>query len=145
MNKQKYQCHVDKKKKKGFFVFAIIQCAPISRIFGNRTTCRVLMSDQNLTATDPGTVALSKIRRFQKSTELVIKKLAFQRLVREIVQDLRSESTFQSTAMLTLQEAAETMLIGVFKDANLIAVSNKRVVVNSDDMVRFSTIVPIVF
>ena len=95
------------------------------------------MSDQNLISTDPGTVALSEIRRFQKSTELVIKKLTFQRLVREIVQDLRSELTFPSTAMLTLQEAAETMLIGVFEDANLIAVSNKRVVVNSNDMVCF--------
>ena len=102
------------------------------------------MSDQNLISTDPGTVALSEIRRFQKSTELVIKKLTFQRLVREIVQDLRSELTFQSTAILTLQEAAETMLVGVFEDANLIAVSCKRVVVNSNDMVCFSTIVLIV-
>merc|ERR1712090_53518 len=35
----------------------------------------------------PGTVALREIRRFQKSTELLIKKLPFQRLVREIAQD----------------------------------------------------------
>ncbi|KAF8625029.1 hypothetical protein AX17_006943, partial [Amanita inopinata Kibby_2008] len=37
----------------------------------------------------PGTVALREIRRYQKSTELLIRKLPFQRLVREIAQDFK--------------------------------------------------------
>ncbi len=55
----------------------------------------------------PGTVALREIRKYQKSTELLIRKLPFQRLVREIAQDFKTELRFQSTAILALQEAAE--------------------------------------
>lgn len=80
----------------------------------------------------PGTVALREIRRYQKSTDLLIRKLPFQRLVREIAheqfkgtkkQDLR----FQSSAVLALQEASEAYLIGYFQDANLCAIHAKRV------------------
>merc|ERR1712150_40357 len=39
----------------------------------------------------PGTVALREIRRYQKSTELLIRKLPFQRLVREIAQDFKTD------------------------------------------------------
>ena len=52
----------------------------------------------------PGTVALREIRKYQKSTELLIRKLPFQRLVREIAQDFKSELRFQSTAIMALQE-----------------------------------------
>merc|ERR1711957_341094 len=55
----------------------------------------------------PGTVALGEIRRFQKSTELLIRKLPFQRLVREIASEYRNELRFQSSAVLALQEASE--------------------------------------
>jgi histone H3 len=55
----------------------------------------------------PGTVALREIRRYQKSSELLIRKLPFQRLVREIAQDFRNDLRFQGTAVLALQEAAE--------------------------------------
>lgn len=55
----------------------------------------------------PGTVALREIRRFQKSTDLLIKKLPFQRLVREIAQDIKTDLRFQSAAIGALQEAAE--------------------------------------
>jgi hypothetical protein len=55
----------------------------------------------------PGTVALREIRRFQKSTELLIRKLPFQRLVREIAQDFKTDLRFQSAAVAALQEAAE--------------------------------------
>jgi histone H3 len=58
----------------------------------------------------PGTVALREIRRYQKSTELLIRKLPFQRLVREIAQDFKTDLRFQSTAILALQEAAEVRL-----------------------------------
>ena len=57
----------------------------------------------------PGTVALREIRRYQKSTELLLRKLPFQRLVREIAQDFKSDLRFQSSAILALQEASEAM------------------------------------
>src|SRR5688572_9022823 len=60
----------------------------------------------------PGTVALREIRRYQKSTDLLLRKLPFSRLVREIAQEYRSLLRFQSTAILALQEAAEAYLVG---------------------------------
>ena len=66
----------------------------------------------------PGTLALREIRKYQKSTELLIRKLPFQRLVREIAQDLKSDLRFQSTAILALQEASESYLVGLFEDTN---------------------------
>ena len=63
----------------------------------------------------PGTVALREIRRYQKSTELLIRKLPFQRLVREIAQDFKTDLRFQGSAVLALQEAAESYLTGLFE------------------------------
>ncbi|GJY52343.1 ulp1 protease family, C-terminal catalytic domain-containing protein [Tanacetum coccineum] len=60
----------------------------------------------------PGTVAL-RIRKYQKSTDLLIRKLPFQRLVREIAQDFKTDLRFQSHAVLALQEAAEAYLVGM--------------------------------
>ena len=82
----------------------------------------------------PGTVALREIRKYQKSTELLIRKLPFQRLVREIVQDMRADFRFQSTAMLAIQEAAEAYLVGLFEDTNLCAIHGKRVTIMPKDM-----------
>ena len=65
----------------------------------------------------PGTVALREIRRYQKSTELLIRKLPFQRLVREIV-----------------QEASEAYLVGLFEDTNLCAIHAKRVTIMPKDI-----------
>jgi histone H3 len=65
--------------------------------------------------TRPGSVALREIRRFQKSTDLLIRKLPFQRLVREIAQDFKKDLRFQSTAILALQEASEAYLVGLFE------------------------------
>ena len=64
----------------------------------------------------PGTVALREIRRYQKSTELLIRKLPFQRLVREIAQDFKTDLRFQSSAVMALQEASEAYLVGLFED-----------------------------
>ena len=58
----------------------------------------------------PGAVALREIRRYQKSTELLIRKLPFQRLVREVAQDFRADLRFQSHAIMALQEASEAYL-----------------------------------
>ncbi|KRY40078.1 histone H3 [Trichinella spiralis] len=75
----------------------------------------------------PRTVALREIRRYQKSTKLLIWKLPFQCLVREVAQDYKTDLRFQSSAVLSLQEAAEAYLIGLFEDANLCAIHAKRV------------------
>ncbi|KAG8509275.1 E3 ubiquitin-protein ligase TRIM17, partial [Galemys pyrenaicus] len=74
----------------------------------------------------PGTVALREIRRYQKSTELLIRKLPFQRLVREIAQDFKTDLRFQSSAVMALQEACESYLVGLFEDTNLCAIHAKR-------------------
>nr|AAP80725.1 histone H3.3 protein [Griffithsia japonica] len=83
----------------------------------------------------PGTVALREIRKFQKSTDLLIRKLPFQRLVREIAQDFKSDLRFQSSAVLALQEAAEAYLRGgLFEDTNLCAIHAKRVTIMPKDI-----------
>ena len=88
----------------------------------------------------PGTVALREIRKYQKGTNLLLRKLPFQRLVREVSDDFRGgllpdESwRFQSEAILALQEAAEAYLIGVLEDANLCAIHAKRVTILPKDM-----------
>ena len=82
----------------------------------------------------PGTVALREIRKYQKSTELLIRKLPFQRLVREIAQEFQKELRFQSSAVLALQEAAEAYLVSLFEDTNLCAIHAKRVTIMTKDL-----------
>ena len=82
----------------------------------------------------PGTVALREIRKYQKSTDLLIRKLPFQRLVREIAQDFKTDLRFQSSAVLALQEAAEAYLVGLFEDTNLAAIHAKRVTIMPKDI-----------
>ena len=82
----------------------------------------------------PGTVALREIVRHQKNTELLIRKLSFQRLVREVSQDLCKELEcdpfrHQSTAILALQEASEDFLVRMFSQVNDIAIVGKRVTI----------------
>ena len=72
-----------------------------------------------------GTVALKDIRHYQGSTVLLIRKLPFQRLVREIAQDFKTDLRFQSAVILCLQEAAEAYLVRLFDDANLCAIHAK--------------------
>ena len=89
----------------------------------------------------PGTVALKQIRQYQKSTELLIRKLPFQRLVREIACDtdvirspLCGKVRFQSAAIMALQEASEAYLVGLFEDSNLCAIHAKRVTIMPKDI-----------
>ena len=83
----------------------------------------------------PGTVALREIVRYQKSTELLIRKISFQRLLREISQevcrDLNKDPVryHQSTAILALQEAAEDFLVRMFSQVNDIAICGKLVTI----------------
>jgi histone H3 len=82
----------------------------------------------------PGTVALREIRRYQKSTDLLIRKAPFLRLVKEIAQQIKEDVRFQSTAVLALQEASEYYLVGLFEDTNLCAIHGKRVTIMPKDM-----------
>jgi histone H3 len=82
----------------------------------------------------PGTVALREIRRYQKSTALLIRKLPFQRLVREIAQDFVNDIRFQGTAIMALQEASEAYLVSLFEDTNLCAIHAKRVTIMPRDI-----------
>ena len=82
----------------------------------------------------PGTVALREIRKYQKSTELLIRKAPFQRLVKEIAIDFKSDLRMQSTALLALQEASEAYLIKLFEDTNECALHGKRVTIMPKDM-----------
>lgn len=81
-----------------------------------------------------GTVALRDIRRYQKSTKMLIPKLPFQRLVREIAQDIYPDIRFQSAAIGALQEASEGFITTLFDDTNLCAIHARRVTVSVRDM-----------
>ncbi|EIE19655.1 hypothetical protein COCSUDRAFT_31070 [Coccomyxa subellipsoidea C-169] len=82
----------------------------------------------------PGTVALREIRKYQRSTALLIRKLPFRRLVRELSQSLLNGIRFQESAMEALQEAAESYLVGIFEDSNLCAIHARRVTIMPKDM-----------
>ena len=82
----------------------------------------------------PGTVALREIRKYQKSTDLLIRKRPFQRLVKEIAQDYKSDLRFQSTAILALQEASEAYFTRMFEDCVLCCIHAKRVTIMPKDM-----------
>ncbi|KAH6915359.1 histone H3 [Coprinopsis sp. MPI-PUGE-AT-0042] len=90
----------------------------------------------------PGTVALREIRKYQKSTDLLLRKLPFSRVVREIALDMQTNLNgdadtalrWQTSALLALQEAAEAYLVHLFEDANLCAIHAKRVTIMTRDI-----------
>ena len=86
----------------------------------------------------PGTVALREIRRYQKSTDLLIRKLPFQRFVREVAQDMNlfSKETIRwcGSALLALHESAEAYLVRYLEDSNLAAIHAKRVTIMPKDI-----------
>ncbi|WPH00907.1 Hypothetical protein R9X50_00374100 [Acrodontium crateriforme] len=86
----------------------------------------------------PGTIALREIRRYQKSTDLLMAKLPFSRLVREISLNMApitsSVTRWQSQAIQALQEAAEAFLVHLFEDTNLCAIHAKRVTIMQKDI-----------
>lgn len=82
----------------------------------------------------PGTVALREIRKYRKSSELLLRKVPLQRLVRDIAQDYKCDMRFQSLALEALQQAAKAHLTGLFEAANECAFHAKRVTVMPKDM-----------
>mmetsp|Transcript_14291 Transcript_14291/g.18029 ORF Transcript_14291/g.18029 Transcript_14291/m.18029 type:complete len:146 (+) Transcript_14291:248-685(+) len=83
----------------------------------------------------PGERALREIRAYQSSTQLLLRRLPFARLVREIQLSITNkEYRWQGTAILALQEACEAHLVGLFEDCNMCAIHGKRVTIMPKDM-----------
>lgn len=82
----------------------------------------------------PGTVALREIKRYQKSTNMMLPRAPFQRLVRSICSGIDNDLRFQAQALMALQESTEAYLTGIFEDANLCAIHANRVTVMKKDM-----------
>ena len=82
----------------------------------------------------PGTVALLEICMYQKSTDLLLCKLPFQCLVRELTQDACGDLRFQATALAASQEATNAYLIGLLEDTNLCAIHARRVTIMPKDL-----------
>lgn len=84
----------------------------------------------------PGLRALREIRQYQSSTELLFRKISFQRIVREIAMQLQDKGAFrfEVQALLALQEASEMFLVGLFEDASLCAIHGRRVTVMPRDV-----------
>lgn len=82
----------------------------------------------------PGAVAMTNIRRYQNSTRLLIPKLPFQRLVRDIAKEFKLNLAFQSAALAALHEASEAFLVGLFEDTNLCATHARRVTIMPRDI-----------
>lgn len=85
----------------------------------------------------PGMKALWEIRTYQRSTDLLIRRLPFARLVKSLTQQQTPDGTpmrFQATALMALQEASENFLIRLFEDSNLCAIHGKRVTVMNRDL-----------
>ena len=92
----------------------------------------------------PGLLALRGICRYQQSTDCLIKRTPFNKLIKEISQEYRVcpdgpgtpsvQVRFQLTALAAFQEAAENFLVGLFEDVNLLAVHAKRVTVMPHDI-----------
>ena len=82
----------------------------------------------------PGTVALRQIRHYPKCTELLIRKLPFRCLVREIAQGIMTDVCFQAAAFSALQEASEAYLVGLLEDSNLCAIHSGCVTIMPKDI-----------
>lgn len=98
-----------------------------------RKSAPVSSGIKNPTDIDQELLLLEKLEDI-KSTELLIRKLPFQRLVREVAQQFKSDLRFQSSAVLALQEASESYLVGLFEDTNLCAIHAKRVTIMPKDI-----------
>ena len=81
-----------------------------------------------------GTQALRQIRTYQKSTEMLVRKLPFQRLVRHLVEKRNPKVRMQTAALYVMQQATEAFVVSLFEDTNLCAIHAKRVTVMQKDL-----------
>ena len=82
----------------------------------------------------PKTVALREIWQYQKSTDLLIRRAPFQRVIYEIMQGFRNDLRIQAVAIKGLQEAAEAYLVGLFEDSNLCTIHARQVTIMPRDV-----------
>ena len=82
----------------------------------------------------PGTVALREVKKYQRSTEMLIQRAPFQRLVREVSGAQKEGLRFQSSAILAIQEACEAYVVSVLADTNLACIHAKRVTIQPKDV-----------
>jgi len=106
---------------------------PVGRNMAIKSGSAVMVEKKNRRYR-PGTVALREIRRYQKTTELLIKHAPFQRLVKEISMNFKADFRYQSGALTALQEATEAYCVGLFEDTNLCAIHAKRVTIMPRDI-----------
>lgn len=85
-------------------------------------------------ASKTGKSAIKEIKKYQKSTELLLRKLPFQRLVRELMQEIKTDVRFTAESLVALQEATESHLVNLFENANLAAIHSDRVTVSPKDI-----------
>ena len=82
----------------------------------------------------PSNRVLLEIRRLQCTTDLIIRKLPFERLVREIASKFMRDPRFQPSTILALQEASEAYLVKLFENTNLLAMHAKRITITKQDL-----------
>ena len=82
----------------------------------------------------PGTVALREVKRLQKSTELLVQKAPFARLVREVAEQHKAGLRFQAAAIAAIQDATESFVVSLLSDANLSALHANRVTAMPRDL-----------
>ncbi len=82
----------------------------------------------------PGTVAIREIKRYQRTTDLILPRASFQRFLREVALGINGQIRFQATAIMAIQEAVESYLVGLFEDAQLCAIHAKRITLMKKDM-----------
>ena len=92
------------------------------------------ISDEKQRKTQKGMQALKEIWKYQKGTDLLIRRVSFQRLVKEIIQRQQGNLKLQSMAVLALQEAGEAFLVGLMEQTNLCAIHAKRVTIMPQDI-----------
>lgn len=82
----------------------------------------------------PGTVALREVRKLQKSTDLLVAKAPFSRLVREVAETHKAGLRFQASAVAAIQEATEAFVVSLLADSNLAALHSGRVTAMPRDL-----------
>lgn len=109
--------------------------SPLRRVSGPVSAPSSVGSPRRRKRFRPGTRALMEIRKYQKSTELLIRKAPFSRLVREVCQSVSSQDLkWQSLALIALQEAAEAFLVRLFEDSYMCSIHAKRVTLYPKDL-----------
>ena len=84
--------------------------------------------------TRQGLKALKEIKKYQSSTEMLIRRLSFQRVVKEIVQKIQEDLRLWSTAILVLQEVGDMVLLGLLEQSNLCMLHARRVTIMPKDV-----------